>query len=403
MASNDPFSTLLTCAVHAGESHAVPNGLPTATPVYTSVTFTYDSMADMDRAFSGEIPGYVYTRHGNPTVAAVERTLLALEGGAGACAFGSGMAALHAALMACELRPGSTVLASQDLYGATLSLLTKIFSMFDVNTVLTDFSDTPALVAKAREVRPRVLVAETISNPLLKVCDLDACGAIAREVNAKFVVDNTFATPCLTRPLEHGADFAVHSATKYLGGHATLTGGVVVSKQPQDHDAVYQVMKLVGGILGPWEAHELSRGLKTLPLRFERQCANARQISEALSKDKRVQRIYYPAMCETPERLARILQPACAGALVSFVLADDSREAAFRFMDSLKLCVRATSLGDVFTTAVHPATSSHRDVPPARRQKLGVTEGLVRISAGIENVADILADIDQALIAAAKV
>ncbi len=397
MAPEKHFSDLLTKTVHAGESKTVPNGLPTVTPVYASATFTYDSMADMDRAFSGEIAGYVYTRHGNPTVASFERTMLELEGGAGACAFGSGMAALHASLVACELHPGNTVLASQDLYGATLSLLLKIFSMFEVNTVLEDFSDTEKLAAKAREVKPRVLVAETISNPLLKVCDLDAVSAIAREVGAKFVVDNTFATPCLTRPLEHGADFVAHSATKYLSGHASATGGIVVSKQAQEHDAVYQVMKLVGGILGPWEAAEILRGVKTLPLRFDRQCGNARQIAETLSKDKRVQRVYYPGLCESRERLARILQPGRAGALVSFVLADDSREGAFRFMDALKLGVRATSLGDVFTTALHPATASHRDVPPARRQKLGVTDGLVRISAGIESVDDILADLDQAL------
>src|ERR1051326_6938857 len=246
----DPkFSELQTKVVHAGETRTVPNGVPTVTPVYASATFTYGSMVDMDRAFSGEISGYVYTRHGNPTVAAVERTLQALEGGAGVCAFSSGMAALHAALVACELRPGSTVLASQDLYGATLSLLLKIFSMFDVNTVLADFSDTEKLSAQARELKPRVLLAETISNPLLKVCDLDACGAIAREVGAKFVVDNTFATPCLARPIEHGVDFVVHSATKYLSGHATVTGGAVISREPQDHAAMIQIMKLVGGIL----------------------------------------------------------------------------------------------------------------------------------------------------------
>jgi len=400
--ADNKFPDLLTKAVHAGESRTVPKGFPTVTPVYASATFTYDSMADMDRAFSGEIAGYVYTRHGNPTVAAFERTMLALEGGAGACAFASGMGALHAALLACELRPCSTVLASQDLYGATLSLLLKVLSMFDINTVLADFADTGQLAARARESKARVLVAETISNPLLKVCDLDACSAVAREVGAKFIVDNTFATPCLSRPLDHGADFSVHSATKYLSGHATVTAGVVISKQPQDHDAVYQVMKLVGGILGPWEAHEVSRGIKTLPLRYERQCTNARRIADALSQDKRVQRVYYPGLCEQPERINRILQPGFGGALVSFVLADDSREAAFRFMDALKLCVRATSLGDVFTTALHPATASHRDLPPARRQKLGVTDGLVRISAGIENVDDILGDIDQALKAVAS-
>lgn len=396
------FSDLLTKTVHAGESKSVPYGLPTVTPVYASATFTYDSMADMDRAFSGELAGYVYTRHGNPTVASFERTMLALEGGFGACAFGSGMAALHAALLACELRPGATILASQDLYGATLSLLLKVLSMFDVEAVLVDFANTGELAAKAREVKPRALVAETISNPLLKVCDLDAVSAIAREVGAKFVVDNTFATPCLSRPLDHGADFAVHSATKYLSGHATVTAGICVSKQQQDHDTVYQVMKLVGGILGPWEAHEVSRGIKTLPLRFERQCSNARRIAETLSHDKRVQRVYYPGLCEKSERLSRILRGGHAGALVSFVLAEDSRDAAFRVMDALQLCVRATSLGDVFTTALHPATASHRDVPPARRQKLGVTDGLVRISAGIENVDDILADIDQALNAVAS-
>ena len=402
MAPEKDLSALLTTTVHSGESRTVPNGMPTTTPVYTAVTFTYDSMADMDRAFSGEIAGYVYTRHGNPTVAALERTMLALEGGEGACAFGSGMAALHAALLACELHPGNTVLASQDLYGATLSLLTKVLSMFDIDTVLADFSDTEALAARAREVKPRVLVAETISNPLLKVCDLDAVSAIAGEAGARFIVDNTFATPCLSRPLDHGADFVAHSATKYLSGHATVTGGVVISKHKQDHDAVYQLMKLVGGILGPWEAHEISRGMKTLPLRYERQCANARRIADTLSRDKRVQRVYYPAHCEKPERLAKILKPGYGGALVSFVLADDSREGAFRFMDSLKLAVRATSLGDVFTTALHPATASHRDLPPARRQKLGVTDGLVRISAGIESVDDILADIDQALDAATR-
>jgi cystathionine beta-lyase/cystathionine gamma-synthase len=396
-----PLSALLTKAVHSGDSRQVPKGVPTATPIYSAVTFTYDSMTDMDRAFSGETEGYVYTRHGNPTVAAFERTMLALEGGAGACAFGSGMAALHAALVACELRPGATVVASQDLYGATLNLLLKIFDLFGVKTVLADFTDTAQLAEIARKERPRALVAETISNPLLKVCDLGAVAKIAHDTGGRFVVDNTFATPCLTRPLEHGADFVVHSATKYLSGHATATGGIAISREPQDHAAMLQIMKLVGGILGPWEAHELARGVQTLPLRFERQCANARRIAEALGHNQRVKRVYFPGTCEPADRLARILQPPYAGALVSFALADDTREAAFRFMDALKVCVRATSLGDVFTTALHPATASHRDLPPSRRQKLGVTDGLVRVSAGIENPDDIVADLEQALAASA--
>ena len=398
---SNSFSALLTKAVHSGDLRHAPNGVPTSTPIYSAVTFTYDSMAELDRAFSGEIDGYVYTRHGNPTVASFERAILALEGGAGACAFGSGMAALHAALVACELRPGSTVIASQDLYGATLNLLLKIFDLFGVRTVLADFSETAQLSEMSKKEKPRALVAETISNPLLKVCDLDAVAKIAHDAGARFVVDNTFATPCLTRPLEHGADFVVHSATKYISGHATATGGIAICREPQDHAALVQIMKLVGGILGPWEAHELARGVQTLPLRFDRQCQNARRIAETLAGNARVKRVYYPASCETPERLARILRPPHAGALVSFVLAEDSREAAFRFMDALKVCVRATSLGDVFTTALHPATASHRDLPPARRQKLGVTDGLVRISAGIENADDVLADVEQALKASA--
>jgi cystathionine gamma-synthase/methionine-gamma-lyase len=396
MSATDPFSSLLTRAVHAGEPRTVPTGTPTVTPIYAAATFTYDSMQDMDSAFAGAIDGYVYTRHGNPTVAAVERTILALEGGAGACAFASGMAALHAALLACEMRPGSVVLASQDLYGATLSLLLRIFDLFDIRTVTVDFANLDALAAKARELRPRVVVAETISNPLLKVCDLDAVSAVAREVGAKFVVDATFSTPCLSRPLEHGADFVVHSATKYLSGHATVTGGLVVAREKQDHAALYEIMKLTGGILGPWEAHELLRGMKTLPLRFQRQCANAQRIAETLANHARVKRVFYPALCD-PQGAARMLHAPYAGALVSIVLADDSRDGAFRFMDALKMCARATSLGDVFTTVLHPATASHRDVPPARRQKLGVTDGLVRISAGIEDVNDILADLEQAL------
>jgi cystathionine gamma-synthase/methionine-gamma-lyase len=310
------------------------------------------------------------------------------------------MAALHAALFACELRPGTTVLASQDLYGATQSLLAQVFGAFDVRTVTADFADPQAVREKAREVKPRAIIAETISNPLLKVCDLDEYGAIAREHGARFVVDSTFATPYLCRPIEHGADFVVHSATKYLSGHADVTGGVVVTRDISDMPALIGVMKLAGGILGPYEAHEILRGVKTLALRVERQCENAHALAHALSKDDRVARVHYPDFKSSPEALARTLRPPHAGALVAIELADNSREAAFRFMDAVKVAIRSTSLGDVFTSVLHPATASHRDVAPARRQKLGITDGLVRISLGIEDINDIIADVRQALAAA---
>jgi cystathionine gamma-synthase/methionine-gamma-lyase len=396
---------ITTQLVHAGERLPPPTGLPVSTPVYATATFTYDSMAEVDQVFSGEKQGYIYTRYGNPTTAALEEAMRVLEGGAAACAYATGMAALHAALFACELSPGATVLASQDLYGATTELLYNIFGSFGVNTVTADFSDTKALREKAREVRPRVLVAETISNPLLKVCDLEACAEVAREAGARFVVDNTFASPYLCQPLRHGADFAVHSATKYLGGHADVMGGLVVARDEVDRAALVGVMKLVGGVLGVWEAHEVMRGLKTLAVRLDRQCDNARRLAERLDGHPRLARVHYPALApsaETREVLGRVLRAPHAGALVSVELAEDTFDAAFRFMDALDLCVRATSLGDVFTGVLHPATASHREVAPARRKRLGIADGLVRISVGIEDVGDIIADIEQALNAVSR-
>ncbi len=398
----DPRLDIATRLVHAGERLGTPTGQPVSTPIYASTTFTYDSMADADAVLGGQKPGYIYSRYGNPTVAALEQAMVSLEGGVTACAYASGMAALHAALLACELSPGSTILASRDLYGATLDLLVLLLGQFDIKTVITDFSDLASLAVTAQDVRPRVLVAETISNPLLKVCDIDACAAIAKTHHARLIMDNTFASPYLCRPLAHGADFVVHSATKYLSGHADAMGGVVIAKESPDHQALISVMKLAGGILGPWEAHEILRGIKTLGLRMERQCANARHIAEQLAANPRVGRVYYPALpgAELPETLQRILQPPHAGAMISIELAEDSRDAAFRFMDSLRICVRATSLGDIFTGVLHPATSSHREMSPARRRQTGISDGLLRISVGIEDVQDLLNDLQQALEAA---
>ena len=389
-----------TQVVHAGERRPTPLGAPVATPVYATATFTYDSMAEMDAVFAGAQQGYVYTRHGNPTVSALETALQTLEGGAGARAYASGMAALHAALLACDLAPGATILAAQDLYGATTSLLNTIFGAFEIKTVTADFCNADELRATARAARPRVLIAETISNPLLKVCDLDLCAEVAREVGARLIVDNTFASPFLCQPLRHGADLVVHSATKYLGGHGDATGGIVVTRDAADMPALTGVMKLAGGVLGVWEAHEILRGLKTLALRQERQCTNARHLADRLAEHPRIARVHYPSLTaddSRPALLCRMLRAPHAGALVSIELGENTRAAAFRFMDALKLCIRSTSLGDVFTSVLHPATASHRDLAPARRQQLGITDGLVRISVGIEDVKDIVADIEQAL------
>jgi cystathionine beta-lyase/cystathionine gamma-synthase len=399
MPSDKTKLDITTQLVHAGERTKPPSGQPTSTPIYASATFTYESMEEIDQVFAGDKPGYIYTRYGNPTVNAFEDAIRTAEDGATACAYSSGMAALHAALFACELSPGATVLASQDLYGATTNQLQTIFGSFGIRTITADFSDLDGLRSKATAAKPRVLVAETISNPVLKVCDIDACAEIAGVVGARLIVDNTFASPYLCQPLKHGADIVVHSATKFLSGHADAMGGVAISRDQADSMALIGVMKLVGGVLSPWEAHQILRGLKTLAVRMDRHCENAAALAEYLRNHPRIGPVYFPGFTAAEERdvVQRILRDKHLGAMVSIELKDNSREAAFRFMNALKLCVRSTSLGDVFTSVLHPPTASHRDLSPARRKQLGISDGLVRISVGIESIKDIIADIEQAL------
>src|SRR5215211_4611589 len=301
-----------TRLVHTGERRPLPDAMPVSTPIYATATFTYESMQEIDQVFSGEKAGYIYTRYGNPTVAALEEAVRAVEEGATACAYSTGMAAIHAALIACDLKAGSTVLASQDLYGATTSLLNTVLANFGVKTVHADYGDLPALREKAREAHPQVLIAETISNPLLKVCDIEACAEIARENGARLIIDNTFASPYLCQPLKLGADMVVHSATKYLGGHADAMGGVVISRDEMDSVALVSVLKLVGGVLGVWDAHEILRGLKTLAVRMERQCENASKLASYLKEHKGIGGVHYPGL----------------GALVSIELSDNTRDGA---------------------------------------------------------------------------
>ncbi len=261
-------------------------------------SFIYERVEDIDRIVEGETSGFVYSRYGNPTVAALEEAMAAIEHGKFAYAYGSGMAAMHAALLACELSSGSVVLASRDLYGSTFELLYTLFGAFGVKTVTEDFTDIAALRAKAFELRPTVLICETLSNPLLKVCDIEECAEIAREVGAKLIVDNTFATPYLCRPLDLGADFVVHSATKYLGGHADATGGVVVAKEDFDQpgtaggvDAGRRSAEPVGG------SFDTAR-IKTLGLRMEKQCSNAERLAAQLRKLPQIDEVIYPKFFE---------------------------------------------------------------------------------------------------------
>jgi cystathionine gamma-synthase/methionine-gamma-lyase len=291
------------------------------------------------------------------------------------------MAAMHASLVAAGVKAGTAVVAALDLYGATFTLLRNLLDSLGVKICMVDVSNLDEVERTIKESHAVALLAETISNPLLKVADVPSLGALAHRYGASMLVDNTFASPYLVRPLKLGADMVVHSATKYLGGHADTMGGIVVSRDEFDQQALFSVMKLVGGVLGVWDAHEILRGLKTLGVRMERQCENARRLASHLNENARISRVHYPNL----------------GALVAIELRDNTRDAAFRFMDALQLGVRSTSLGDVFTSVLHPATSSHRDLLPARREELGIVDGLVRVSVGIENIDDIIADFEQAL------
>ena len=394
--------SIATKLVHAGERRQSPSGVPASTPIYATSSFIHERLEDVDRIVEGEVNDFVYSRYGNPTVAAFEEAMADIENGKFAFAFGSGMAAIHAALLACELSRGSVVLASNDLYGATLELLYTVFGPFGVKVVTEDFGNLAALRAKAFELQPRVLICETLSNPLLKVCDIKECAEIAHEVGGKLIVDNTFATPYLCRPIELGADFVVHSATKYLGGHANATGGVVVAKDEIDKPALLGALTLAGGVLSPWEAHSLLTGLKTLGLRMEKQCSNAERLASRLQNIPQISDVIYPKFFEG-EQAAALDGSFCGsefGAIVSIRLSEDTRDASYRFLNSLQLCTRAASVGDLFTGIVHPVTATHRELSPGRRARLGITEGLIRISVGIEDVGDIAADIEQALIAA---
>jgi cystathionine beta-lyase/cystathionine gamma-synthase len=372
--------SIATRLVHAGERRETPRGVPAAAAIYATSTFVYERMEDVDRVVEGEVEDFVYSRYGNPTVAAFEAAMSEIENGKFAFAFGSGMAALHAALLACELSTGSVVLASQDLYGASLELLRTVFNAFGVKTVTADFADIENLRSKANELKPRVIIGETISNPLLKVLDIENVASIAKDSGAKLIVDNTFATPFLCQPLNLGADFVVHSATKFLGGHADATGGVVVAREEFDRPALMGALTLAGGVLSPWEAHSILRGLKTLGLRLERQCRNAERLAEYFEACPAVERVLYPGI----------------GAILGIRVRTDSRATVYEFMNALKLCTRAASVGDIFTGVVHPASATHREMSAAKRRRLGITEGLLRVSAGIEEVEDIIVDFEQA-------
>jgi cystathionine gamma-synthase/methionine-gamma-lyase len=387
-----------TRAVHAGERAPRPDYTPVVAPIHPTVGYLYDSMDDLDAIFATTREGYVYPRYGSPTLAAFEAAIAELEGGEAAHAFASGMAAIHAALLAAGVRAGTCVVAALDLYGATYTLLGRLFAQLGVSGRFVDVTDLAAAEAALAETHPAALLVETISNPLLKVADLPALGDLARRYGAGLLVDNTFASPYLCNPLAMGADFVIHSATKYIGGHGDVMAGVVVTSAA-NRRTLYELNKLVGGVLGPFEAWLAMRGLKTLPLRLRQQCANAASIAQRLSGHPRIARVNYPGLPAHPqhELAGRLFAGRGFGGVLSFEITGAGQAAVFRFMEALELCLPGTTLGDIYTLVLHPATSSHRSLSAEERRRVGIADGLVRLSAGIEEAADIIADLEQAL------
>jgi cystathionine gamma-synthase/methionine-gamma-lyase len=389
-----------TQAVHAGDRKKGGTHVPATTPICTAASYFYDSMEELDRVFGHEEAGYCYARYDSPTNAALEELAAALEGGHGALACGSGMAAIHMALLAALADRRKSVLAANALYGATVSLLLNVMEPAGVSVRFADVWDVDAFGRVVEEFRPGCILLETISNPLLRVAPLDRIGEIAREAGATVLVDNTFATPLLVRPLALGAHFAVHSATKYLAGHGDVLGGIAVADAAH-YEGLRTLARAVGPVLGPFESYLTMRGIKTLPLRMERQCANACRVASWLASHRAIERVYFPADPAHPDAAAirRLLPAGLYGAIVSFELGGAGRAEVFRFMNALRLIVRATSLGDVHSMMLYPVMSSHREVSPRHRERMGIRDNLVRLSVGIEAVEDILEDLEQALAA----
>lgn len=388
-----------TRAVHVGERPSRPDFMPTTTPIYLSSSFTYEQLDDLDAVFGNERGGYVYTRYGNPTIDAMEKAIASLEGTEAAIGFASGMAALHAAFLQAGVGPGQRVVASRDLYGATYAILGRLFTRLGAQVEFVDITDHDAVEA-ALAGGAAALVFETVSNPLLRIADVPALTALARTAGAVSICDNTFVSPYLYQPAQAGVDLVVHSTTKYLGGHGDSTGGVICCSAARRRELL-EITKMVGGIAGPFEAWLVLRGLKTLPLRMRAHSANAQTVAQALASHPAVSRVNYPGLPTHPQRpLAKAL--FCRGeygGMLSFDIRGATRATVFRFMEALQLVIPAPTLGDVYTLTMYPAHSSHRALSPDERAAIGIGDGLVRLSVGIEEEADIIADLTQALAA----
>jgi methionine-gamma-lyase len=384
-----------TLCVHAGVGENEHRAV--VPPIYQTSTFKFDSVEQGASLFAGGADrgeGHIYTRLGNPTVQALERALAELEGGFMGLACASGMAAIHTTFAA-FLKAGDHVVCSESVYGPVTSLLNGLFARLGVQTTFVDSSDLAALKAA---IRPGTAIVhiETPGNPTLVVTDLAAAAKLAHAVGARLTVDNTFMTPLLQRPLELGADVVMHSLTKFLNGHADVVGGVIVPKTEADWKLLRPTLNLAGGTLAPHDAFLVHRGLKTLALRMARHCASAQTIAEFLEKHPAVDWVRFPGLASDPGYALSQKQTSGPGGVLSFELRG-GLEAGRALMEGVELAALAVSLGGVETLIQHPASMTHAGMKPELRRQAGITDGLVRLSVGIEDCSEILADLEQAL------
>lgn len=353
-------------------------------PIYQTSTFKQDGL--------GRMRGYEYSRTGNPTREALEKLIADLENGNNGFAFGSGMAALTAVMSL--FRNGDKILISENVYGGTFRVLDKVFSNFGITYEIVDTTSEKTLNDSFDDSVKAVLI-ESPANPLMTVTDIRMVSSVSKKHNTLVIVDNTFMTPYIQRPLDLGADIVVHSATKYLGGHSDVVAGLVVVNDEHLAQRIGFIQNSTGGVLGPFDSFLLIRGIKTLAVRMDRHVENAEAIAEWLTANEAIKTVHYPGLKSDPGFITNSKQASNGGAMISFELKEGYNIA--KFFESLNLVTLAESLGGVESLVCHPSTMTHASIPKNIREKVGITDGLIRLSPGIEDKRDIIADLEQAI------
>ena len=374
-----------TKVIHAG-IEPDPSSGAIMTPIFQTSTYVQDA--------PGKHKGYEYARTQNPTRGALEKNLAALENGIDAICFSSGLAAMDAILK--TLHPGDEIISTNDLYGGSYRLMTKIYEKFGIKSIFVDMTN-PANVKKAITKKTKLIWIETPTNPMLSIVDIKKVCKIGKDSKVQICVDNTFASPFLQRPLDLGADMVLHSATKYLGGHSDVIHGAVIVKNKKTAEALRFIQNAAGAVPGPQDCFLILRGIKTLHLRVERACKNAKKIAKFLLSHPKVNNVYYPGFKDHPNHKVAKAQLDDFGGMVSFDLVQDDFKVATKVMSNTKLFSLAESLGGVESLIGHPASMTHASIPKKERLKVGLTDSLIRLSVGVEDVEDLIDDLENAL------